>query len=247
MEARKAKKTRSYGEASKSSRDARSSLSPPAATSRPQLKDRVKSAPLVASTAKIRPDKQSKHASALGRAGSRRTHEIDSPLSTPESSLSPKLRQEEGSLENERALGSVRVYYIPYYLQHHSKTKSCEQTTNSDGMREITLAVVGTQQVGKSSFIQCALDLRKPSSAPFATKKVSLEGVVSVLNLLEIALEDIKVNAEQHLTWPETVGGQIRPAIDGALVLYDVVNPNSLVRIPDVLSKCLSLYCCGVP
>jgi len=114
------------------------------------------------------------------------------------------------------------------------------------GLREITLAVVGEHQAGKSTFVQCALDLKRPTSAPLATKKVSLEGVISVLRLIEVPLGDLRISAEQDLTWPETVGGQTTPPVDGALVLYDVMKQDSLTRIPTVLSGCPVSYYLGL-
>ena len=107
-------------------------------------------------------------------------------------------------------------------------------------MREITLAVVGAHQAGKSTFVQNALDLKKFSDAPLTTKKVSLEGVVSVLHLFEVPLSDVLFSSEHDLIWPGNVGGQT-PAIDGVLVLYDVTNEDSLSSIADVLSECLFL------
>lgn len=112
---------------------------------------------------------------------------------------------------------------------------------DADGIREITLAVVGAHNAGKSTFVQCALDLKRPSNAPLASKKVSLEGVISILRLLEIPLEDFGASAEQDLTWPKTVGGHDTSAIDGALVLCDVMDQDSLSRLPNVLSKCFNL------
>lgn len=105
-------------------------------------------------------------------------------------------------------------------------------------MREVTLAVLGANRAGKSTFVQCALDLKRPSTSASATKKVSLEGVVSVLRLLEMQIGDININLEHDLVWPATVGGQSTPPVDGALVLYDVMNQSSLNLIPDVLSEC---------
>ena len=103
-------------------------------------------------------------------------------------------------------------------------------------MREVTLAVVGAHQAGKSTFVQNALDLKKFSDAPLTTKKVSLEGVVSVLHLFEVSLSDVLFNSEHDLIWPGNVGGQT-PVIDGALVLYDVTNEDSLSCVTDFLSE----------
>ena len=104
-------------------------------------------------------------------------------------------------------------------------------------MREITLVVLGATQAGKSMFVQCALDLKRPSTSPSATKKVSLEGVVSVLRLLEMQIGDVVINADRNVVWPQTVGGQSTPQVDGVLVLYDVMNQGSLNRVPYVLSE----------
>lgn len=101
---------------------------------------------------------------------------------------------------------------------------------------------MGEHQAGKTTFVQCALDLQRPMSAPSATKKVSLEGVISVLRLIEVPLGDLRISAEQDLSWPETVGGQTTPPVDGALVLYDVMNRDSLTRIPTILSGCPISY-----
>ena len=104
-------------------------------------------------------------------------------------------------------------------------------------MREVTLVVLGATQVGKSTFVQCALDLKRPSNSPSATKKVSLEGVVSILRLLEMQIGDVIINADRNVVWPQTVGGQSTPQVDGVLVLYDVMNQGSLNRVPYVLSE----------
>ena len=104
-------------------------------------------------------------------------------------------------------------------------------------MREVTLAVVGAAQAGKSTFVQCALDLKNPPTSASATKKVSLEGVVSILRLLEIQMSDVIIDPEQNVVWPRTVGGQSFSHVHGALVLYDVMDQGSLNRIPSVLSE----------
>lgn len=73
--------------------------------------------------------------------------------------------------------------------------------------------------------------------SPSATKKVSLEGVVSVLRLLEIQISDLTINAERDIVWPRTVGGQSTPPVDGVFVLYNVMDEQSLSRVPNVLSE----------
>lgn len=216
MESRRSKTTRSHGEASKSARDTRSSLSA-AHSSRPQLKDRVKSAPLVAQTSRVRQDvMRSKHPSTSARAASREKQYGNSPPLTPTPPLPPLLGQQGEPAQSANALG---------------------QTRNENGIREVTLAVTGASQAGKSTFIECALDLKKPLSAPIATKKVSLEGVISTLRLIEIPLVKLTVGSDEGLTWPENVGGQSTQQVDGALVVYDVMNQDSFNRLSAILSR----------
>ena len=70
MESRKSKKTRSYGDGSKTSRDSHSTHSPPlSGLVRPQLKDRVKSAPLIAQSTKTKHEGRAKYASNQPPAG----------------------------------------------------------------------------------------------------------------------------------------------------------------------------------
>ncbi|KAL8822644.1 MAG: hypothetical protein Q9191_006622 [Dirinaria sp. TL-2023a] len=221
MESRRSKTTRSHGEASKSARDPRSSLSP-AHSSRPHLKDRVKSAPLVAQTSRVRQDAiRSKHASTSARAASREKQYGNSPPLTPTPPLSPLFRQQAEPAQYANAHG---------------------QTRNENGIREVTLAVTGADQAGKSTFIECALDLKKPLSAPIATKKVSLEGVISTLRLVEIPLAKLTAGSEEGLALPETVGGQDTQHVDGALVVYDVMNQESFNHLSSILSE-FPLWC----
>lgn len=116
------------------------------------------------------------------------------------------------------------------------------QTRNENGIREVTLAVTGANQAGKSTFIECALDLKRPLSAPIATKKVSLEGVISTLRLIEIPLAKLTAGSDEGLAWPETVGGQDTQQVDGALVVYDVMNQESFNHLSTILSE-FPLWC----
>ncbi|KAL8797233.1 MAG: hypothetical protein Q9195_000700 [Heterodermia aff. obscurata] len=188
MESRRSKKTRFYGDASKTSRDPNQSLSSPSSASRPPLKDRVKSAPSIAQSAK------SKH-----------------ELRARQPSVKPLVSEE-------------------------NEVRTLPSALDTNKMREVTLVVLGATQVGKSTFVQCALDLKRSSTSPSATKKVSLEGVVSVLRLLEMHIGDVVISADRNVMWPQTVGGQSTPQVDGVLVLYDVMNQGSLNRVPYVLS-----------
>ncbi len=114
---------------------------------------------------------------------------------------------------------------------------SLGQGENVEGMQEVTLAVLGAAKAGKSTFVQCALDLKKPASSPTSTKRVSLEGVTSILRLVELPISEVGITKHQEIEWPETTSGQNTPQIDGALLLYDVTNRNSIAQIPNMLSE----------
>lgn len=109
-------------------------------------------------------------------------------------------------------------------------------------MQEVNIAVLGAAKTGKSTFVQCALDLKKPATAPASTKKVSLEGTVSLLRLLEFQLEEVEIAADQSIDWPSFVDSQEAPRIDGVLLLYDVMNKKSIARLPNFLSKFQSFH-----
>lgn len=103
-------------------------------------------------------------------------------------------------------------------------------------MQEVTLAVLGGAKAGKSTFVQCALDMKAPPVSSCTIKKVSLEGTVSVLRLYEIQLENVKIS-ENSIIWPRLAGDEAKPRIDGALVLFDVMDQSSLCVVADLLSK----------
>lgn len=104
-------------------------------------------------------------------------------------------------------------------------------------MQEVTLAVLGGAKVGKSTFVQCALDMKAPPISSCTTKKVSLEGTVSVLRLYEFQLKNIKISQDCSIIWPRLAGDDATPRIDGALVLFDVMDQTSLYEVADLLSK----------
>lgn len=104
-------------------------------------------------------------------------------------------------------------------------------------VQEVTLAVLGAPAVGKSTFVRCALDLKKASTSAISSKKVSLEGQISIVKLLELSFEDLEITADQNVRWPTKVGDYNTPIIDGVFALYDVMDQGSIVRIPTLLSE----------
>ena len=232
MDPRKSKKTRFHGEGSKHARD----ISSPG----PDLKaakDRVKSAPVFPPPIKHKQDARQKHVShsaAEGSANKTSSASFARPPSTIHSSV------DTSSQELERLPGSPTIPPGKPTAEARPDRTSYTQPQSIHQPREITVAVLGESMTGKSTFIQCALDLKRHVTGSSATKKVSLEGEVSTLRLLEIPMSVLELPSDCGLTLPLRVGGQDIFHIDGALVIYDVMDKTSIARIPKVLSKCYS-------
>lgn len=232
----KRSKTRSYGEASQSSRHSVSSPSPNSG-SRPLFKDRVKSAPPAAQSSRhqnarpqrTKPDLPSSELEAPGWPS------IHQPSSVP-------ILEETNS---DQPIATNFDQVIPFFIQLTLLKQKvlvilANEMLQIEIKREIptiTLAVIGASRAGKSTFVQCALDLKKSGVPPSSIKKVSLEGVVSVLRLLEIQLEDVGILENRTVDWPSSVGDLDTPKIDGVLVLCDVMDGSSMADVVDLLSK----------
>ena len=104
-------------------------------------------------------------------------------------------------------------------------------------VQEVSIAIVGAPSVGKSTFVRCALDLKAASISRVASKKVSLEGEISIVRLFELRLEELHFTEEQGVRWPERLDDHIMPKFDGVLALYDVMDQSSVARLPHVLSE----------
>ncbi|KAL8990892.1 MAG: hypothetical protein Q9169_008003, partial [Polycauliona sp. 2 TL-2023] len=110
--------------------------------------------------------------------------------------------------------------------------------TPQSGMPQIALAVVGTPGSGKSTFIQHALDLKKTPTSTVSSKKVSLEGVVSLLRIHEFNIEAVDTGHEGTLQWPQPGGEEIACRIDGTVIIYSISDASSTKMIPSFLRTC---------
>jgi hypothetical protein len=97
--------------------------------------------------------------------------------------------------------------------------------------------VVGSPHVGKSAFVQKAFNLQNPPSSAISLRKMSIDGNVYVVRLIELSFSELDLDNESRICWPDTVNGQPMPYIDGAFTLYDVMNKESLVQVPETLSE----------
>jgi hypothetical protein len=66
---------------------------------------------------------------------------------------------------------------------------------------------------------------------------MSLDGVIYVVRLFEVMIDEIRINENRTITWPRVIEDEKVPAIDGVLILYDVTNEESVTEVPDVLCK----------
>ena len=110
------------------------------------------------------------------------------------------------------------------------------QVAKAADVQEFTLAVLGAPAVGKSTFVRSSLDL-KVSTSPLSSKMVSLEGIISIVRLLELGFEDLEITANQNVRWPTKVGDHYTPIVDGVFALYNVLDQGSTARIPAILSE----------
>ena len=237
MDNRKSKTSRSYGEGSKYSRDS-SALQLEA---KPQVKERVKSAPILSSQAKHGNDVRHKYmTSSTRRVSASTTFGIDS--SRPPSPTWSSAGNSSMTMEQTMGTSSSPNDHCHDSAVDAGTSRSIQtQLCGDEQPREITVAVLGEPNTGKSTFIQCALDLKRQMTSPSATKKVSLEGEVSTLRLLEVPISDLQISDEDGLRMPIKVGGQEVFHVDGALLIFDVMNKATTECIPKLLGKYLPI------
>lgn len=108
---------------------------------------------------------------------------------------------------------------------------------NGTRLQEINIVVLGSPFVGKSAFIQKAFNLQSPPTTAISSRKMSIDGNVYVVRLIELSFNELDLDDESRICWPDSVNGASIPYIDGAFTLYDVMNKESLVQVPETLRK----------
>ncbi|KAI7109336.1 ras GEF, partial [Hortaea werneckii] len=103
-------------------------------------------------------------------------------------------------------------------------------------LTEINIAVIGAEGVGKSTFVQRALDLPHLPKSPAAERKLPVDDGEYLVRLLELPIDDVYVDDDDTVGWPDTIGDKMLPRIDGAITLYDVQDKDSFADIPEVLT-----------
>jgi GTPase SAR1 family protein len=103
-------------------------------------------------------------------------------------------------------------------------------------METFNVAVIGSAGVGKSSFIQKTLGLPRPPTVNVSSVRVVVDNTTHMITLLELDLEHFELSANQPIQWPKHIHGHIVPRVDAALILYDVMNSETLRELPQALA-----------
>ncbi|KAK3681546.1 hypothetical protein LTR37_020854 [Vermiconidia calcicola] len=205
----KAKSSQVYDSRRRGSKQVESGLG--SVDERPKLKGRTSSAPL------IEPQRH-----AVG----------DGEQTPPHSTGSSTPRATQGGVE--AAQDEDEVAGVVGAIKHYQPFQSPEV---SEPLPDINIAVLGAEGVGKSTFVQQALDFAHPPTSQAATRRISLKGTEYLVRLLELPIDDVDIDDDDHtVSWPETIEDKIMPRIDGALTLYNIKDEQSLEHIPQMLN-----------
>ncbi|KAI1471829.1 ras GEF [Daldinia caldariorum] len=103
-------------------------------------------------------------------------------------------------------------------------------------MESINISVIGANGVGKSHFIQRAMSLSRPPGPNPTTARINIDNVPYAVTLFELDLEYFDVDPDRQIKWPKQAGGAIIPRVNGVLLLYDVMNRESIIELPQTLN-----------
>lgn len=110
-------------------------------------------------------------------------------------------------------------------------------------MSDINIAIIGSAGVGKSTLIQRALGLRSLPSSIASSLRMSVDNVAYTVSLIELDLESFDIIPDRRIEWPKQINGHIVPRMDGVLLLYDVMNRESIAELPQTLSIYFEIRC----
>jgi GTPase SAR1 family protein len=103
-------------------------------------------------------------------------------------------------------------------------------------MSDINIAVIGSVGVGKSTLIQRAFGLRSAPTSIASSLRMSVDNILYTVSLIELDLECFDIVPDRRIQWPKQINGHIVPRMDGALLLYDVMNRESIQDLPHTLN-----------
>ncbi|KAK4228337.1 ras guanine nucleotide exchange factor domain-containing protein [Podospora fimiseda] len=101
-------------------------------------------------------------------------------------------------------------------------------------MESINIAIIGAEGVGKSTFVSRSIGT---SSAKNVTViRYDLDGSQYHVTLVELDLEGIELDPRQPVQWPKQIGGHMLPRMDGALILYDVTDEETIRELEIIMA-----------
>ncbi|KAI8624012.1 ras GEF [Xylariaceae sp. FL1651] len=103
-------------------------------------------------------------------------------------------------------------------------------------MESLNIAVIGANGVGKSHFIQKAMSLARVPGPNPTTARIIIDNIPYAVTLFELDLEYFDVDPDRQVQWPKQMGGTILPRVNGVLFLYDVMNRDSIIELPQTLN-----------
>ncbi|KAF2172529.1 hypothetical protein M409DRAFT_63188 [Zasmidium cellare ATCC 36951] len=190
-----------------------------AASERPRLKARTNSAPLVTDRGRLTGGQQQQR---RDDDESRRQHRPPAPTTTaPSPNIDVDGQDEDETLG---VVGAIRQF-------HPFQTPEL-----SEPLPEINIAVIGAEGVGKSTFLQNALELPSLPPSQVAERKIPIDGSLYLVRLLELPIEDLDIDDDETINWPDTIEDKMMPRVDGALALYDVKDKASVDELPEMLT-----------
>ncbi|KAK3947809.1 ras guanine nucleotide exchange factor domain-containing protein [Pseudoneurospora amorphoporcata] len=114
-------------------------------------------------------------------------------------------------------------------LRVDSPTPWFDHSRSGRAMASINIAVIGAYGAGKSSFVQRAFRLQRPPELNVSTLRMEIDGTRCLVTLVELDLDGFKdLDPGQSIQWPKQIDGHMVPRMDGALILYDVTNTDSV-------------------
>ncbi|KAK4462435.1 ras guanine nucleotide exchange factor A [Cladorrhinum samala] len=108
-------------------------------------------------------------------------------------------------------------------------------------MESINIAIIGAEGVGKSAFVQRSRGATRPPNQNITQMRYEVDGVQYYVTLVELDLEGIELDPRQPIQWPKQISGCMVPRMDGALILYDVTDKETVRELETIMSALANL------
>ncbi|XP_014559512.1 hypothetical protein COCVIDRAFT_91607 [Bipolaris victoriae FI3] len=115
-------------------------------------------------------------------------------------------------------------------------TGSANSDSAATTMQDLNIAVVGVRGSGKSTFARRALGLPEAASAGNCSRRMTIDGTIYVVRLVEMTFTDVQLGERGNIKWPDSTDDCATPRIHAAVILYDVTNQESLANVPEMLN-----------